>query len=125
MLRLSTRTTAPGLLMLSETYDPDWRAYVDNEPVPVLVADHLLRAVPLPAGEHDVVLRYEPRSLQAGVAITTVTSSILAALALRFVWKRWTGRPERPVVPHIEDRASLVVGVPGPDDVHPRCGGLD
>ena len=95
-LRLTTTTDAPGLLMLSESYDPGWRAYIDGEPAPVLVADYLLRAVPLPAGEHSVELRYEPQSLQIGVAISTATA--LATLVPLFVigWRMWHLRVRSP-----------------------------
>ena len=82
-MRLEARTDAPGLLMLSESYDPGWKAYVNGEQVEVLVADHLLRAIPLPAGEHTVELRYEPTSLKIGMAIFAATIlTITVALAI-------------------------------------------
>ncbi len=49
-LALRADTSAPALLVLSETYDPFWTATVDDQPAPVLVADHILRAVPVPPG---------------------------------------------------------------------------
>jgi hypothetical protein len=69
-VRLETATGARGLLVLSEAYYPAWKAYVDGEPVPLYVADHVLRAVPVPAGEHTVELRYESWSLRIGVAVS-------------------------------------------------------
>lgn len=84
-LRVSVRTDAPGLLVLSETADPDWRAEVDGGAVPILTVDHLLRGVPIPAGEHIVELRYESRTLTIGTALSlaayacVVTSWIVAA----------------------------------------------
>ncbi len=62
----------PGLLLLSEVAYPAWRAYVDGEPREVLTADHLLRAVPIPAGERTVELRFESRALRFGVMISLV-----------------------------------------------------
>ncbi|MGH3144601.1 MAG: YfhO family protein, partial [Rubrobacter sp.] len=76
---LNTTTDASSLLMLSEVYYPAWNAYIDGERVPLYRADHLLRAIPIPAGEHTVELRYESRSLQAGMIISLAT--ILALLA--------------------------------------------
>ncbi|RIK46591.1 MAG: hypothetical protein DCC58_02635, partial [Chloroflexi bacterium] len=76
-IRLTTYTSAPGLLMLSETYDPDWRAYVDGKPAEIFVANHLLRAVALPEGGHIVELRYEPPTLRFGMAVSVTTASIL------------------------------------------------
>jgi hypothetical protein len=92
MLRLATVTDAPGLLMLSESFDPGWRAYIDGEPAPVLVADHLLRAVPLLAGKHVVELRYEPRSLQIGIAISSATALVTLILLLALGLRRWSLR---------------------------------
>jgi hypothetical protein len=88
-IRLEASTDAPGLLMLSETYDPGWKAYVDGEQVEVLVADHLLRAVPLPAGEHVVELRYEPTSLKIGIAISAVTVLAVVGALVVLGWRAW------------------------------------
>ena len=80
-LRLHVGTDAPGLVMLSEVYYPAWRAYVDGQPAPVYVADAVLRAVPVPAGEHEVELRYESPTLAIGLVISLTSSAGLAVLA--------------------------------------------
>ena len=79
-MEVRTSTNAPGLLVLGEVYYPAWKAYVDGEPVPLYRADHLLRAVPVPAGEHAVELRYESWTLRLGTAISLLTGLALAAL---------------------------------------------
>ena len=81
-MRLKTATGASGLLVLSEAYYPAWKAYVDGQPVPLYAADHVLRAVPLPAGEHTVELRYESWSLRVGLAISSVAYLALIALTV-------------------------------------------
>lgn len=92
-IRLDVRSDAPGVLVLSETYDPNWNAYVDGVPAPFHVANHALRAVPLPPGEHQVELRYESASLKLGIVISAVTYAGLAALGLVALWRRkWNGR---------------------------------
>jgi uncharacterized membrane protein YfhO len=80
--RIELRVTAqtPGLLVLSEVWDPGWSAAVSDVPAPVLLADHVLRAVPVPAGQHTVVLTYEPPLLRLGIAITLGTTLLLLAL---------------------------------------------
>jgi hypothetical protein len=77
LLRVSVTTDAPGLLILSETYDPGWNAYIDGEPVELLTANYLLRAVPVPAGSSTVELRYEPREMKFGLAISGLTALLL------------------------------------------------
>ncbi|MBA2616867.1 MAG: YfhO family protein [Rubrobacter sp.] len=80
-IELKTSTGTRGLLVLSEVYYPAWKAYVDGEPVPVRRADHLLRAVPVPAGEHTVELRYESWTLSLGISISLAAGLTLLVLA--------------------------------------------
>ncbi|MCK4546038.1 MAG: hypothetical protein KAW17_01230 [Candidatus Eisenbacteria sp.] len=65
-IRVGTRTEAPGLLFLGDNYFPYWRGSVDGRAVPVLRCDCAFRAVPVPAGSHEVVLRYRSEPLVAG-----------------------------------------------------------
>ena len=76
-ITLTASSDAPGLVMVSDTYDPNWHAYVDGEPVDLYVADHALRAVPMPAGERTIELRYEPRALSFGIGISLGTVALL------------------------------------------------
>ena len=78
-LTLKTQTDAPGLLVLSESYDPNWKAYVDGKEVDVLTANYLLRAIPIPTGTRTVELRYESQPLKLGVAISSTSALILTA----------------------------------------------
>jgi hypothetical protein len=88
LLRISVETDAPGLLMLSETYDPGWNAYIDGERVDVLTANYLLRAVPVPAGVHEIELRYEPVEMKIGLAISGVTAAIVIVAFIVAVRRR-------------------------------------
>jgi len=58
----------PGYLVLTDTYYPGWRVFVDGNRAAVLRANVAFRATALSAGEHEVVFRYRPRSFAAGVA---------------------------------------------------------
>ncbi len=91
-IRLDARTDADGMLILSEVYDEGWQAYVDGNPVPVYVANHVLRAVPLAAGAHVVELRYEPASLRIGLALTGAGLAAGVVLATLAGWRWWTTR---------------------------------
>lgn len=102
--RLAVRasTDAPGLLVLSEVYYPGWHAYVDGRPAPVYLADHLLRAVPVPPGEHSVELRFESATLAAGSIISGV--ALLALIGL-FSASAGADRPDRQPAPGWYSRA--------------------
>ena len=82
-VRIEAETDAPALLMLNDTDFPGWRAYVNGQPARIVSANYLFRGVFVPAGKHIVEFRYEPRSFQAGVAISLATLAILAGLTFR------------------------------------------
>ena len=77
---------APGLVVFTEAWMPGWRASVNGEDAPVLRANHVLRAVPVPAGRSLVRTRYEPGSLRIGLALT------LLSLGLAFLFGRGARR---------------------------------
>jgi hypothetical protein len=57
--RLIVRTRGDaGFLVVSDVLVPGWSATVDGAAAPLLRVDYAFRAVPLPAGEHEVVMRY-------------------------------------------------------------------
>lgn len=74
---IATASPCAGLLFLSDTYYPGWRAYVDDIETPVMRAHYAFRAVAVPAGNHTVLFRYQPRSLQAGAAISIASTVLL------------------------------------------------
>jgi hypothetical protein len=80
-LHVTTESEAPGIVVSLDAWDPGWKATVDGAPVDVLRADVLFKAVAVPAGRHDVVLRYRPRAALAGAAGSLVGLG-LAALVL-------------------------------------------
>jgi hypothetical protein len=60
----------PGLLVLSEIWDPGWQATVDGVPTDILRTNGIFMAVPLGPGDHELVFRYLPPHFWLGVAIT-------------------------------------------------------
>lgn len=82
-LVLQVSTPRPAMLFLSEAYFPGWRASVDGSPAPVLQADLVFRAVPVPAGSHLVRLDYRPMSIRVGLLVTLLG---LLGTALLAAW---------------------------------------
>ena len=82
-LVIEAESAAPGVLVVGEAHYPGWRATVDGAPTELLRADYAFRGVALPAGRHRVELRYVPRPLYAGLAISALALLVLLALARR------------------------------------------
>jgi hypothetical protein len=84
-----------GILVLADSFYPGWRAYVDGIEKEILRANFFFRGVFLPAGEHTVVFRYEPRSFVIGCVISLLTLAVLLAVT---VW-RYLARRAVPTFP--------------------------
>ncbi len=79
-VRVRAVMPAPGLLRLADQWYPDWQALVDGTPAPILRADHVLRAVALPAGPHVVEVRYVTASDRRGLALSLGSAAVALAL---------------------------------------------
>ncbi len=90
-MEIETSTEADGMLVLSEVHYPAWKAYIDGEPVEIERANHIFRAVPIPAGEHIIEFRYESWTLRAGVLVSFLATIVVAGLvAVRLAMRRET-----------------------------------
>jgi uncharacterized membrane protein YfhO len=77
---LKVQTNVPGFLVLSEIYNPAWRAYIDGEETKIYCADYTLRAIPVESGTHQVELVYNPLSFRIGRIITIFTLIVVVCL---------------------------------------------
>ena len=75
--------TAPGYLVLSDAWSPGWTASVDGASVGILRANTAFRAVPVPAGKHNVQFRFWPPGLSAGLTISLLTATLLLCMSFR------------------------------------------
>ncbi|MFL5309147.1 MAG: YfhO family protein, partial [Myxococcales bacterium] len=85
-VELDCGSAAGGYAVLVDEDAPGWTASVDGKPEPVVPADHLLRAVQVPAGRHRVEMTYRTPQLRSGAGISAIS---WGALILIFCW-RWS-----------------------------------
>lgn len=91
-VEVDARLERDGLVVLSDTWQPGWRAYVDGRRAPVVVANYAFRAVPVPRGHRRVCFAYAPRSFAFGACLSLLALAALAATTL----SRITARTRRP-----------------------------
>jgi Bacterial membrane protein YfhO len=69
---LEVDSPSPAFLVASETHYPGWQASLDGEPTHLFVTDVAFRGVPVPAGNHEVVLDFAPAILWWSAALSLV-----------------------------------------------------
>jgi hypothetical protein len=70
-------------------YDKGWNAYIDNQRADFVKANYVLRAMPIPAGDHTIEFRFEPQSHKIGSMVTTICSVLLLVLLAFGIWKTY------------------------------------
>ena len=83
-LKYSFDSSKDELVVFSEIWTKKgWKMWIDGVESPLFRADYILRSAIIPAGQHEVVMRYEPSIWRIGNAIQLITSLlILAGLVL-------------------------------------------
>ncbi len=82
---IDVQTESPGLLVLGETAYPGWKVMVDGKRAEVLTTYTVVKAVCVPAGDHQVEWKFDPLSykLGFGLSIVTLGAVIFAAVQIR------------------------------------------
>ena len=91
-LKYESQSTQDGLIVFSEIYYPKgWHAMIDGNEVPIVRADYVLRALEVPAGNHVIEFKFEPKPYLVGDKITMASSWVLLVLllgSLGWTWKK-------------------------------------
>ncbi|QQG44092.1 MAG: YfhO family protein [Candidatus Roizmanbacteria bacterium] len=87
-VKISASSKGSSFLVLSDSYYPGWKAYVDEKPVEIYRTNVALRGVFLDDGEHEVKFVYQPDKFYLGAYISII-SLITLLIFLIFPWKRF------------------------------------
>ncbi|MFM9106970.1 MAG: YfhO family protein [Chloroflexota bacterium] len=87
IITLAEPAAAPAMLVIGEVHDAGWKATVDGAPATVVVTDHALMGVPVPAGARQIVLEYDPPSVRIGLAVSGAAFAAAAAVWLANGWR--------------------------------------
>lgn len=74
---LSINADQDGWLVLSDTYYPGWKAYIDNKPTQIYRANYVFRAIAINKGLHKIKFIYSPFSFKIGFFISICTLIIV------------------------------------------------
>lgn len=79
-LDYSVESEQGGIVVFSEIFHPDWKAFVDDKPVQLLRANYTLMALEMKAGKHKVRLEFKPQRYEKWYIIGIISSLFLLAL---------------------------------------------
>ncbi|MEQ6123340.1 YfhO family protein [Pseudotenacibaculum sp. MALMAid0570] len=92
-LKYESNTTSDQFAVFSEIYYKDgWNAYIDGELESHYRVNYVLRGLKVPAGEHTIEFKFEPKVIQTGSTISLVSYFLLLLIPLGwfFIDKRKT-----------------------------------
>ena len=92
-IKYSTQSSTNQFAVFSEIYYPaGWNAYVDGKKADYVKVNYVLRGMPVPAGKHEIVFKFEPASYTNGQKLVYLGNSLFfLALAggLFSLWKNF------------------------------------
>jgi hypothetical protein len=83
--KITVQTEAPGpcMVVLSQTYYPGWKVYVDGKVTRLWQANYAFQAVEVPGGNHRLEFVYEDRSFLLGLFLSGLGLIFVLYLACR------------------------------------------
>jgi uncharacterized membrane protein YfhO len=80
---LAVDLRSDGMVVISDLWDPGWRASLDGEDCPIHRVDTAIRGLRVPSGKHTIELTYDPFSVRLAFRITAACGLLL------LLWSGW------------------------------------
>jgi len=84
--KFNVNSPKPTIMVFSEIYYPEWEATIDGNQVPVILVNHSLRAIEMPVGKHQVVMKYSTKQFNFGAIVSSL--SLLSAIILIVAFRK-------------------------------------
>jgi hypothetical protein len=85
-----SKSASPQFAVFSEVYyEKGWKAFIDGKEAGYVKANYVLRAMPVPAGEHTIEFRFDPQSHKTGSMVTWICSALMLLLLGLGLWKTY------------------------------------
>lgn len=82
-IHITVNAAGTGMVVLSEIYDPGWRATVDGQSAEIYPANYVLRGVIVPEGTHEIVLTYPATLVKRSLLLYLVPLLALVVVGVR------------------------------------------
>ena len=86
VLTYTSNSSADGVAVFSEIYYPyGWNAYIDGKKAELFRVNYLLRALNIPAGQHEIRMEFRPESVRKGNILSGIFIGIMYATVLGLI----------------------------------------
>ncbi|MBR4130335.1 MAG: YfhO family protein [Bacteroidaceae bacterium] len=81
-LSYKVKSQKGGVVVLSEIYYPGWTCSIDGQETEIARANYVLRAIKVPAGEHEVIMTFDPQTVHITEAVAYGALALLALMLI-------------------------------------------
>lgn len=79
-IQIKSKTNLDAYLVVLDSFYPGWRTLIDGKDTTIYKTNYNFRGILLPKGEHSIDFIYQPKSLQYGAALSSISTVILILL---------------------------------------------
>ena len=72
----------PSLLVLTDNWQANWKAFVNDTPTDIILVNGTFRGVQIPTGQYEVRFHYQPRTLNLALLTSGITIFLIIYLLL-------------------------------------------
>ena len=93
IINYTSSSPVNGFAVFSEVfYSSGWKAFIDGKETPIVKVNYVLRGLSVPAGNHNIEFRFEPKGYYNGKTLTLVFSVIMLAAVAAGIFMEWRQR---------------------------------
>lgn len=86
-LVFKSKNSNNGIAVFSEIYYPDWEVTIDGKPAELARANYILRTIAIPAGEHTIEMRFDPKSIRTTETLAYIGLGLLIMGGIVLLWR--------------------------------------
>ena len=88
-LSYKSSSSTDQIAVFSEIYYKDgWSAYVDGTVTKIYPVNYVLRAIEIPAGDHDIIFKFEPSVIKKGNVISLISYALMLMIPIGWFLKK-------------------------------------
>lgn len=90
IINYESKSTGNQFAVLSEVYYPrGWNAFIDGKQTEIIKTNYALRGLFVPAGNHKIELRFEPKSYKLGNTILLISTILIYLIVFGGLFMNW------------------------------------